>query len=43
MGGASVVYREFDENGDITDEGWIAPKKYYNEVAKLTGIEPIDL
>jgi len=42
-GGKSVVYYEYSESGELIEEGWVADKKHYNDVAKLTGIDPIEL
>lgn len=42
-GATSVVFREFDEQGNLTsDEGWVYPKEFYNSVARYTGMPTID-
>jgi antitoxin component YwqK of YwqJK toxin-antitoxin module len=42
-GATGICYKEYDKNGNVTDEGFVAPKELYNEVAKEIGIEPIKL
>ena len=41
-GATSVVFRKFDEEGNLLEEGWVAPVEYYNAVAKETGMDPIE-
>jgi len=42
-GATSVVFREFNEQGDLaSDEGWVYPKEFYNSVARYTGMSTID-
>lgn len=41
-GATSVVFRKFDEEGNLLEEGWVAPVEYYNAVAKETGMDSIE-
>lgn len=43
FGATGVYLKEYDKNGNVIIEGFIAPKELYNEVAKETGIDPIKL
>ena len=42
LGATSVLYREYDISGVLLDEGWVAPKYFYNLVAKETGMPVIE-
>lgn len=41
-GATSIVFYEYDQEGNITDGGFIEPKFLYNECARLIGIEEIE-
>jgi len=41
-GTTSIMFKSFDENGNLVEEGWVASKKLYNKVAKETGMDPIE-
>ncbi|MEP0263109.1 hypothetical protein [Dokdonia sp.] len=41
-GATSVVYREYTEEGELLEEGWVYPKEFYNSVARETGMEAIE-
>lgn len=41
-GATSIVYYEYDEAGNETEVGFVAPKALYNECARLIGMEEID-
>jgi len=42
-GATGVFFREYDINGKILDEGFTAPKEFYNKIALETGMEQIEL
>lgn len=41
-GATTVVYYEYDEQGNELDGGFIEPKSLYNKCARLTGMELIE-
>ena len=41
-GASSIVFYEYDEEGNQTDEGFINSKALYNSVARLNGMPTID-
>ncbi|PTX63779.1 hypothetical protein C8N46_101385 [Kordia periserrulae] len=41
-GATSIVFYEYDEQGNIIDHGFVAPKTIYNECARLIGMQEIE-